>query len=309
MNMLTASAETPVFFECNGDTMFGIHTRPETRRGIGVVIAQGGDMVNVSFQRNQLAVRLARMLAADGYDVIRFDYHGMGESTGELGRMHVDEPFTDDVAAAANVLRRDGIDKFVLIGSCYGARAVLSAAPLIAGTIGVLMSSPPVGSYERGDSQEAADRLARNLALGDYVKKGVSTKSLKQLSDPVHRQRAVRLAKAKFSAIWRKLTGTSKKQERAGTWVSKELVGPMRDMVRAGVPVLVQYGTEDPLLRDWERALNSPLGQILERGKDAVEVVIDIPGVVHGFTTVPVQEIFLEQTIDWFARRIAPQSA
>ena len=105
----TGVLERPVFFPAEGNNLFGVLTEPEgPGNGVGVLLIQGGDTVNVSLHRNRLAVRLARNLAADGYTCLRFDFHGLGESSGDIGTLHLHNPFTEDAVAAAEVLHQFG---------------------------------------------------------------------------------------------------------------------------------------------------------------------------------------------------------
>jgi uncharacterized protein len=73
--------EQPIWIDCNGDRMLGIHTRGAVRRGVGVLIVTGGPQYRAGSHRQ--FTLLARRLAADGYDSLRFDVRGMGDSTGE----------------------------------------------------------------------------------------------------------------------------------------------------------------------------------------------------------------------------------
>ena len=56
--MIDRATETPLFFDVAGDSCFGVLTHPDEPNGVGVMIIQGGDTVNVSMQRNRLAVRM-----------------------------------------------------------------------------------------------------------------------------------------------------------------------------------------------------------------------------------------------------------
>lgn len=109
----------------NAQDMLGIVSLPAPdtpQQTTGVVIVVGGAQYRVGSHRQ--FVQLARVLAAAGYPVLRFDFSGMGDSPGEL------VPFEDSarhIAAAIDALQSHSpaIDRIVLWGLCDGASASL----------------------------------------------------------------------------------------------------------------------------------------------------------------------------------------
>ena len=51
-------------------------------------------------------VRLARAIANLGHTVVRFDWHGVGDSSGEIDRFVLDRPFVGDVVAVCRPAER-----------------------------------------------------------------------------------------------------------------------------------------------------------------------------------------------------------
>ena len=74
-------SETPQFIPCGGERMLGILALPAVPADIGIVLVVGGPQTRVGSHRQ--FVLLSRCLAAAGYAVLRFDYRGMGDSSGE----------------------------------------------------------------------------------------------------------------------------------------------------------------------------------------------------------------------------------
>jgi exosortase A-associated hydrolase 1 len=111
-----------VRFDCCGDALVGILSRPTHARDTGVVILIGGPQYRAGGHRQY--VLLARALAAAGYPVLRFDYRGNGDSGGERRTY---ENVSDDIAAAVDELqiRVPGLRQVVLWGLCGGASAAL----------------------------------------------------------------------------------------------------------------------------------------------------------------------------------------
>ncbi len=302
MTPATTTAERPVFFPAADETLFGIHTAPAGEpRGVGVVIIQGGDTVNVALMRNRASTRLARTLSGLGFDVLRFDYHGLGESTGLVEELHLDRPFEADVVAAADWMRAAGLQHFVLAGACFGARSALTAAPLVPGVVGVMAVTPPVAGYARSDA--SAERMARDRSLGDYARRALRPATLRRLRHAQFRKTYLRLASSKLRSLGRRLLGGPGSDL---SWVSNRFLDPLEWLAGEGVPTLVVYGQADPLLREFERARRGRLGAILEQGAGVLELHTDTPGVVHGLVTVDVQEAFLGLAVDWISRVTAP---
>ena len=118
--------EQAITFDCQGECLVGILSLAEstakTTASTGVVIVVGGPQYRGGSHRQ--FVLLARALAMAGTPVLRFDYRGMGDSTGEL---HTFDNVNDDIAAAINTLQMavPALQGVVLWGLCDGASAAL----------------------------------------------------------------------------------------------------------------------------------------------------------------------------------------
>src|SRR5712692_11849346 len=156
-------SEIPVRFRAGEEEIFGILSEPlTTARGVGVVL------LNATSDRNRFLPRLARRLAGSGFHVLRFDYHGFGESSGPftgtalkhamITLTTLEEPFTHDLLGAVAELQRRGIDKIMLIGRCFGSRTALSGVQQIQGLRGVALISMPL--HGGGDAHHPTSRWA-----------------------------------------------------------------------------------------------------------------------------------------------------
>ena len=114
--------EEATLFDCAGETLLGILARPETPAETGVVLIVGGPQYRVGSHRQ--FVLLSRALAAAGYAVLRFDYRGMGDSSGAQRDF---EGVSSDIAAAIDTLqtRLPTIKHIALWGLCDAAAAAL----------------------------------------------------------------------------------------------------------------------------------------------------------------------------------------
>jgi pimeloyl-ACP methyl ester carboxylesterase len=170
----TTSQETPVFFPAGQETLFGILTSPTVEAiGSAVIFLPTGGLLP-SPNRNRLAVRFCRRLASEGYHAMRFDYRGVGESTGVARHLRLDEPFVDDVEGAIRWIQGQGIGKYVLVGSCFGARTALAWARRANGVQGIVLISAPVSNL--------GARSAAEWAGGEYPTPRLRLQALRRLA-------------------------------------------------------------------------------------------------------------------------------
>jgi uncharacterized protein len=114
--------EEALTFDCCGERLVGIVSRPVQPADLGVVIIVGGPQYRAGSHRQ--FVMLARSLCEAGFPVFRFDCRGMGDSEGSQRDFeHID----DDVRAAVDALQRavPGVERVALWGLCDGASAAL----------------------------------------------------------------------------------------------------------------------------------------------------------------------------------------
>lgn len=127
--------ERAVTFPCAEESLLGIVAIPEQPKATAVLIIVGGPQYRVGSHRQFLL--LSRALAGEGYPVLRFDYRGMGDSSGTQRDFL---SISDDIAASIRTLLRacPGVRKVVLWGLCDAASAALiywqqTRDPLVSG--------------------------------------------------------------------------------------------------------------------------------------------------------------------------------
>lgn len=119
--MKPSAVEEALMFDCRGERLVGI-LHPSPGADTAVVVVVGGPQYRAGSHRQ--FVLLARALAGAGYAVMRFDYRGMGDSSGVPQDF---EHVGDDIACAIDALqqRLPGVRHVVLWGLCDGASAAL----------------------------------------------------------------------------------------------------------------------------------------------------------------------------------------
>lgn len=114
--------EQVVAFSVMGDTSLGIVAIPEKLHTTAVLIVVGGPQYRIGSHRQFLL--LSRTLAKAGYPTMRFDFRGMGDSTGELRNF---EAVNQDIRAAIDALMTNcpQVERIVLWSLCDAASASL----------------------------------------------------------------------------------------------------------------------------------------------------------------------------------------
>jgi exosortase A-associated hydrolase 1 len=118
---LVAVTDVALTFDCAGERLVGVISQAGMRARTGVVIVVGGPQYRVGSHRQ--FVLLARSLAAAGIPVMRFDYRGMGDSSGAMRSF---ESVSADIRAAIDAFANAaGVERVVLWGLCDAASAML----------------------------------------------------------------------------------------------------------------------------------------------------------------------------------------
>lgn len=153
-----------------GDELVGVLTAPEAPANTGVLVIVGGPQYRVGSHRQFVLV--ARALARAGYAVLRFDYRGMGDSSGSARTF---EDVNDDISAALGefVVRCPSIERFVLWGLCDAASASLLylQATSDARIAGVVLLNPWVRSDQSFAQAQVKHYYSGRLADPEFWRK------------------------------------------------------------------------------------------------------------------------------------------
>jgi pimeloyl-ACP methyl ester carboxylesterase len=143
-NALATKAAAPLVFEAAGAWCFGwYHAAGPSAKGVGVVLCRPIGYEAVCCYPTYK--RLAENLASSGFDVLRFDYHGTGDSAGsdsDPDRVHA---WIDSTVAATSELQRlSGVSRLALFGVRLGATLAAQAAARLGGVESLVMWAPCV---------------------------------------------------------------------------------------------------------------------------------------------------------------------
>lgn len=117
--------ELPFFFGADSG-LFGMYHAPAStpRRAVLMCPPLGQELIRT----HRLYRQLAQQLAAQGVAVLRFDYHGTGDSAGGSAEVDWQRCIGDAVTAAGELRSRAGVDRIVAFGARLGGSIALGAA-------------------------------------------------------------------------------------------------------------------------------------------------------------------------------------
>lgn len=135
--------ERPLLFNCDGEVLLGILSQAQQPADCGVLIIVGGPQYRAGSHRQ--FVLLARQLATAGYSNLRFDYRGMGDSSGAMQDFRT---VGADIDTAVQALRQavPQLRRIVLLGLCDAASAALMHGTHLPFVSGLVLLNPWVRS-------------------------------------------------------------------------------------------------------------------------------------------------------------------
>jgi pimeloyl-ACP methyl ester carboxylesterase len=237
---------------------------------------------------------LCRGLADARFASLRFDYHGVGDSTGTVARFRHDEPSVGDVEACLGWLTEHGFTRFVLVGECFGARTALATRDDRIEAIVLL--SVPVRDAEK--VRGVTRPLVRHRSMVGYVTRAMSPRMLKLLVKKRHRYlNAVR-------GVLHAPAALRTDAEIDPPWVSAAVVGDFREMIGRGTRILLVDGTGDPGFDDLSRARVGTLGAILDGSNGLVESRT-LDGRIRAWAEEAMQAPTFDLIVSWLSTTIS----
>ncbi len=298
--------DQPVYFPPGDQTYFGLVSTPvDADRTTGVVLLSGTQTGSTTIGRNRMWVRVGRTLAARGFTALRVDYGGLGESLSGEPAYDLGRPAVAILREGIAHLQSLGLERFVIVGTCFGSRTALAgaAAEEDAEITGVLLLAPPVRNGTKGGG--GAAHLAEYASVGDLARRALSVRVLRKLAMT---KRARQVASTVLAGKARHMMGRGLRAiggglrgkadiEASSVEAAPGFVEPLRELVRRGIPARMIFGLDDMYWTEFERAREGRLGEILD-GADTIDVHT-VPGVIREFTSVRIQDLTIEGIVQW----------
>jgi len=266
-------------------------------RNTGVIILAGTQPGCTTIGRNRLWVEMARSLAARGCPTIRFDYHGLGESLGGSVEYDLNLPATEVFDAAADQLRWLGVERIVVVATCFGSRTAVAAASKLEDIAGLLLVAPPVRDIKKG--RGATSHLATYASTGQLLKRAFTPRTLRRFVMNPHTRTMTR--RVLTMSARSRLTSVGRDHAAHVTEAAEGFQRPLAELIGKGVPVRMLFGTDDYFYTEFERASEGSLGDLIDGSNGLVEVDT-VGGVMRGFTTTDVQEYVHTEALAWVER-------
>lgn len=285
--------EIPLVFDCLGDDLIGIVHKPTEPSEVGVLtIVAGGPQYRAGVGRGM--VSLARSLAGHGVAVMRFDYRGLGDSTGQFrGYDHIAE----DLQAAVDAFQREvpEVKKVVLWGGCDAASGAMVHGWKISAVESLILGNPWVSTQEIRSAvlrKHYTKRLGeahfwRKLVRFEYNLKDYAVAGIKK-------------ATARLALL---VSPRESSQTSGGADAAEDKSGSATDRMLAGLrqfegPVLFVMSGRSLVSNEFDELINSDSGWQAVYGRPACER-LDLPDADQTFSDGDSRARVNQVILDW----------
>ena len=302
------------FANRRGEQLVGIVHRPaHGSSDTAVVLLSPGVKTRVAPHR--LYNKLAETLVGQGYWVFRFDFHGLGDSEGEVHERHLADlygsvalgRYVDDTRDALDWMQRHyPVQRFVVGGLCGGSITGLMAARADHRVIGLIGLGLPI-TVEGTGIDKVAQMTAGQLAR---IRSGY----LRKLADPrawarlLTFQTDVRLLKRAFRRNTAPTPSSTVASAPAAAAPPSSNLNPyfvpaFFEAADRGMRMLLIFSEMDRLWWEFEEKFLRAHPGVLERYADRVQVSV-VPEANHIFTLAPWQADVQRRLAAWLASDI-----
>lgn len=291
-----SARERAFTLDIRGEQAVAILAEPtSTRSDCGVLVVVGGPQYRVGSHRQ--FVLLARALAAAGFPVMRFDFRGMGDSSGAM------RDFTrvgDDIGVAVDAFLRERpeLRRVVLWGLCDGASAScfhMANDPRVAGAV---LLNP----WVRSDAGEA-----RVMLKHYYLQRLMSADFWRKLLGG--RFRAGESLSSLGGMLRKASTGASDKAGTTTDYSRAPLTeGVPGSLSASGRPALVLLSGNDFVAAEFEAAMeNSAVWKQLLAARKVTSV--KVADATHTFSSASWRERVEREVMNWLEAVLLKEGA
>jgi exosortase A-associated hydrolase 1 len=274
-------SEEAVVFPCEGEALVGVLALPEHPAVRGVLIVVGGPQYRAGSHRQ--FTLLARQLAEAGIASLRFDYRGMGDSTGEARTF---EHAQQDMRCAVDRLaaRLPQLRDIVVWGLCDAASAALFYAHRDQRIGGLVLVNPWVRTVEG---------LARAQLRHYYLARLLQASFWQKVA------RGEFAFRARAKAFCQRLRQTVRRRKEATASSARALPDRMEDGLRrfSGSVLLILSGNDLTAQEFKDMVARSPGWQ--ELLGDLRVTRCDLPEANHTFSRRDWRSKVAQWTSDW----------
>jgi pimeloyl-ACP methyl ester carboxylesterase len=270
--------EIPLYLPTDSGHLAAVLGLPDVPNGTLLLLLTGGSR-HGRVHRNRMWVKVARALDAHGVSTLRLDLPGVGDSEGNPRRFDLEESLGPPITRAVQqVVEETGTTQVLLAGSCTGARAALSAAPLIPAATDVLYVVAPTLARKPPKLKRSYKRAYLRLTRWGGLPKRVLPPPRRW--DPERPQPLDKPTSSTFSR-------------------------PLLEFIRRGT-VLFVFGERDLFLPEIRTTLARLDTQL---PPDRVELRV-VPGMdLHAFREIPAQQRMIEIATGWALSRVREPAA
>jgi pimeloyl-ACP methyl ester carboxylesterase len=267
-------AEYPVFVRADGERLAGVICAPAGElEDLGVVLLTGANYTRT--HRNRMWVRAARELAERGIPSIRFDYHGVGDSTGQV-IIELEVALDADANAAADLLKAaTGISRLAFASTCFGGRTAMAVGAHRDDVVSVTAFPLPILVPAAAPTKAPLRRRLRQRIKGSEL-------GAKLLRNP-------RVRKAR--------TQVARSREAPTLVVSPRFRTDTALMVKRGAVRFV-IGETTKELPETRRLIDELRPHLRPEELERIEIEV-VPGTdIHRFQTFADQDVVISRTVD-----------
>lgn len=249
---------------------------------------------------HRLYPKIADRLVACGVSVLRFDFHGLGDSEGSVPEPLLQDlygaiqsgRYVNDTHDAIDWLRGEtGVGRVILGGLCGGAITGVLAAAARRDVAGIFGLGLPVSLDGAGVD------AVRSMSTGQLA--GIRAGYRRKLLDASSWRRLLTL-QTDFSLVARSFTAAARGRRPVATPqnLNPHLAPALFRVLSQGCRVLLLFAEADRLLAEYREKFEPLHGEALKRHADRLEVRV-VKAANHVFTFPEWQQEMREATTSW----------